>query len=178
METPAADTTTTTTTPTPVEYPLPLPVVFKSVNTLPGFAGRLPDQEYGCHHFTLNYYKPDLQQAAKAGIYELVSLNNSDNVIKLYQSGMRTLVNNLGQAFEAVKHLEWNNEDTYEVSVLSSNETVSTRLVLVNFQNTSSVYLKMYRKDDNGLIYPTRKSIKFSELDDAVALAEFIKGKR
>lgn len=156
------------------------PVVFKSINTIPDFEGRLPDQEYVCQHFTLNYYKPDL---LGPGYYDLVSLNNSDNAIKLYQSGMRTLVKNLDQAFKAVSKLEANKDDvdpnaTFEVCILSSTKTVSTRLVLTNFQNTISVFLKLYRKDDNGLIFPTSKSIRFSELDDTVALAEFIKGKK
>jgi hypothetical protein len=176
------ETTTTTTTPPmsgdEVEG-LP-PVVFKSINSIPDFEGRTPDQEYLCQHFTLNYYKPDLMGP---GHYDLVSLNNSDNAIKLYQSGMRTLVKNLDQAFRAVRKLESMKDnldpnETFEVCILSSTKTVSTRLVLANFQNTISAFLKLYRKDDNGLIFLTSKSIRFSELDDTLALAEFIKGKK
>lgn len=156
------------------------PVVLKSLDFIPEFERLKPLASHPCTNCYINYYRPDV---TKSGYFEFVSLSNSDSVIRLYQAGTKSLVKNLDLAFSAAKSLEKNisnleSDDTFEVCNLNSTKDFSIRLVLSVFQSSINVMMKLYTTNEKGEIYPTRKSIKFSSLDDIAAMAEFIKGKK
>lgn len=175
------ETTNITATTTTSEEKL-APVVFKPFYELPECERPVPDAVFECKHFNLCYFKPG--KTSTAGHFEFISLADPlNNYIKMFNSGVRTVVSNLETAFSAVRSLQKNIEnvdpnDVYTVCQLNNNNGLSTRLVLSAFKGQASAYLRLYTSNDQGEIYPTRKMIMFDLEDDIVGMSNFIKGKK
>lgn len=158
------------------------PVVFKSFYELPNCEKPAPDAVFECKHFHLNYFKPG--KTGSTGHYELASVANPfDAVIKLYSSGLRTVVNNLETAFKAAESLQNNIDkvdpnDVYTVCQLNNNNGLSTRLVLSVYRGKATVCLRLYTSNEQNEVYPTRRVIQFDPEDDIAGMNAFIKGKK
>jgi hypothetical protein len=158
------------------------PVVFKPFYDIPECEKPRPDEILSFKHFNLCYFKPG--KLGIEGHFDLVSLTDPvNNYLRLFNNGLRTIVNNLETAFGALQSLQKHIEnvdpnDVYTVCQLNNNNGLSTRLVLSTFKGQANVYLRLYTSNEKGEVYPTRKMIKFDPEDDIVAMKNFVKGKK
>ena len=153
------------------------PVVFSSLDSLPNYQQKQAESELKLTYFTMGYYSTP---GADTGYYELKNSNNSDNVLTLSQSGLRKLVNNYSAVTSAVESLKGNpkmmQKGTYPVFVVNKFNDMSTRLVVYTYDNKCYIYLKLFTTNpENGKVYPTRKSVRFSLTEDIIAIGEFMK---
>lgn len=157
------------------------PVVFKSLSSIPNYEPPAPEEILNCTNFQVHYHKPDL---VSNGYYNLVSLEDSKNVIKLYQSAMRMLVKNLEDAFKIAASIEKNvdsfeSDEIFDVCELSTYNNSKTHLIIMVAKGRVSIVVQLFTVDDNtGQTYPTQKFLFISPSDDPVALAAFIKKKK
>lgn len=158
------------------------PVVFVPFDTLPNCKKVVvPTEIMNLEYFDLVYYKPS--RSDSNGFYEFISPDKPDQKITLYQSGLRSVIKNLPLAFTAAKSLEThphlqNDDSTYEVGIINTFNGMSTRLVVNTFQGEIAIYLKLFTSNEDGRVFPTRKSVQFSVKDNVAALSAFIKNKK
>lgn len=157
----------------------PTPVVLKPITSIPDYIPPSPDQilQLGC--FQIRYYKATL---VSNGYYELVSSEDEDNVIRLYQYGMKTLVKNLERAFRAAASVEKHIEemvigDTFSVCEISQYNNTSIHLMITVGDGKANIALQVLVTDVGGDYYPTGKCLAISPADNPVTVAEFIKKK-
>lgn len=157
------------------------PVVFVPCESLPNCERKHPEDVLKMAHFDLAYYKASGKE--RNGYFEFVSPEKPDQKMTLYQSGLRSLIKNLPLAFTAAKSLEANPElqndnNTIEVCVINNFNGMSTRLVVNSWQGQIFIYMKLFTSNEKGDIFPTRKSVQISTLDDMAALASFVKERK
>lgn len=156
-------------------------MVLLPLTNLPNCRRPGPLESLVCEYFTLDYYKPAVEQST--GHYELVTPGKPDHILTLYQSGMRSLVRNLPMAIQAAKSLLSNPdlqvpENTYEVCTINTYNGLSTRLIVSAYNDEAFIYVRLLTTNEKNETYPTRKSARISITDDLPALAAFIKDKK